>query len=72
MTNNGDGTWSWMDAVDGPADSQTVTISADDGKGGMAQTCLPLLWPMWRHVGQIAAPISPVLGNNHECEHCLQ
>jgi len=32
VTDNGDGTWSWSwDTVDGPADSQTVTITADDG-----------------------------------------
>ena len=33
-----DGTWSWSFATsDGPDDSQTVTITADDGDGGTAQ-----------------------------------
>lgn len=33
VVNNGDGTWSWSYATtDGPAQSQTVTISATDGK----------------------------------------
>lgn len=32
VTNNGDGTWDWsFDTTDGPSDSQTVTITADDG-----------------------------------------
>jgi uncharacterized repeat protein (TIGR03803 family) len=33
------GTWSWsFPTTDGPAQSQTVTITADDGRGGMATT----------------------------------
>ncbi len=32
VTNNGDGTWSWSyPTTDGPDESQTVTITADDG-----------------------------------------
>lgn len=43
VTGNPDGTWSWSFAtVDGPAQSQTVTISADDGNGGVAQTSFTL------------------------------
>ena len=43
VTNNGDGTWSWsFDTNDGPADSQTVTINADDGNDGSAQTSFSL------------------------------
>ena len=43
VVNNGDGTWSWsMAVIDGPADSQTVTITADDGKGGTATTSFAL------------------------------
>ena len=37
VVNNDDGTWSWsMGTDDGPADSQIVTISADDGHLGTA------------------------------------
>lgn len=63
VTNNGDGTWSWsMDAVDGPADSQMVTITADDGRGGTAQTSFDLTVDnVAPSAGQIGAPISPVL-----------
>ncbi len=43
ITNNGDGTWSWSyPTTDGPAESQTVTIDADDGNGGTAQTSFRL------------------------------
>jgi hypothetical protein len=38
-TNHGDGTWSWsFGTSDGPAESQVVTITADDGNGGTNQT----------------------------------
>ena len=44
ITNNGDGTWSWnFPTVDGPADSQTVTINASDGRGGTAQLTFSLV-----------------------------
>ncbi|MCP5096024.1 MAG: hypothetical protein GY943_10760, partial [Chloroflexi bacterium] len=34
VTNNNDGTWGWVfDTSDGPDESQTVTIFADDGRG---------------------------------------
>ena len=43
VTNNGDGTWSWSLATDdGPAESQTVIITADDGQGGVTQTTFTL------------------------------
>lgn len=43
VTNNNDGTWSWSFATaDGPAESQLVTIDADDGNGGTAQTSFDL------------------------------
>ena len=35
VVNNGDGTWSWSYSTTGPDDSQTVTITADDGNGGV-------------------------------------
>jgi hypothetical protein len=41
--NNGDGGWSWSyQTTDGPAESQAVTISAGDGKGGSAQVSFAL------------------------------
>ena len=43
VSKNGDGSWSWsFDTTDGPGDSQLVTISADDGHGGTAQTSFVL------------------------------
>ena len=37
VTWQADGTWSWsFDTSDGPAENQTITISADDGHGGTA------------------------------------
>jgi hypothetical protein len=43
VTNNGDGTWSWsFQADDGPADSQTVWIYADDSNGGTAEISFDL------------------------------
>jgi hypothetical protein len=43
VTNNLDGTWSWsFDTSDGPDDSQTVTISANDGHGGTSSTTFSL------------------------------
>ena len=36
--------WSWsFNATDGPAESQTVFIDADDGNGGMDQTSFELI-----------------------------
>jgi hypothetical protein len=43
VTNVGNGTWSWsFPTSDGPAESQTVTIDADDGNGGVAMTTFGL------------------------------
>ncbi len=44
VVRNAAGTWSWSCATsDGPADSQTVTISADDGRGGTASSQFELV-----------------------------
>ncbi|HEX7101552.1 MAG TPA: choice-of-anchor Q domain-containing protein [Nitrolancea sp.] len=41
---NGNGTWSWsFETSDGPSESQTVTISGDDGHGGTNQTSFSLV-----------------------------
>jgi len=41
---NNDGTWSWSYlTTDGPAQTQTVTITADDGNGGTASTTFDLV-----------------------------
>ncbi|MCL4249219.1 MAG: VCBS repeat-containing protein [Anaerolineae bacterium] len=38
VIDNGDGTWSWSFITsDGPAQSQSITIDANDGRGGFAQ-----------------------------------
>jgi hypothetical protein len=44
VTNHSDGTWSWsFETSDGPIESQTVTIYADDGNGGEASVSFDLL-----------------------------
>src|SRR6185312_3129127 len=44
VVNNGDGTWSWsFGTTDGPTQSQTVTISGDDGQGGTSTTSFALV-----------------------------
>ncbi|HEX7180935.1 MAG TPA: HYR domain-containing protein [Thermoanaerobaculia bacterium] len=44
ITNHGDGTWSWsFPTNDGPPQSQTVTITADDGSGGASSTSFALV-----------------------------
>jgi hypothetical protein len=62
VANNNDDTWSWSFATsDGPADSQTVTITADDGKGGTAQTTFELtVNNVAPSVNSILVPLDPV------------
>jgi hypothetical protein len=44
IINHGNGTWSWSFATnDGPPQSQTVTITADDGNGGITSTSFALV-----------------------------
>lgn len=39
ITNNSDGTWSWsFETTDGPAQTQVVTLTADDGHGVVTST----------------------------------
>jgi len=43
VTRNDDGTWSWSyQTADGPIQTQTVTITANDGNGGVASTTFEL------------------------------
>ena len=43
IINNNGGSWSWSwDTTDGPTDSQTVTITADDGNGGITSVAFDL------------------------------
>lgn len=66
VTNNGDGTWSWSYlATDGPIQSQSVIISADDGRGGTSATSFSMLVNNVAPVVQaINAPIAPVPVNS--------
>jgi YVTN family beta-propeller protein len=58
VVNNGDGTWSWsFGTTDGPTQSQTVTISGDDGHGGTASTSFSLV------VNNVAPTIVSVSNN---------
>jgi uncharacterized repeat protein (TIGR01451 family) len=44
VIDNGDGTWSWSYlTTDGPAETQTVTITADDGRDGITETTFELV-----------------------------
>jgi hypothetical protein len=61
VVNNGDGAWSWsFNTTDGPPQSQTVTITADDGNGGVSQTSFSLtVNNVAPTVGAISAPVNP-------------
>ncbi len=55
VINKGDETWSWSyPTTDGPAESQTVTVSADDGHGGTAAVTFNL------GVQNIAPDLGPI------------
>ncbi|HEX4494129.1 MAG TPA: choice-of-anchor Q domain-containing protein [Thermoanaerobaculia bacterium] len=44
VINNGNGTWSWSFAtIDGPTQSQSVTITGNDGQGGTSTTTFALV-----------------------------
>ena len=62
VTNNSDGTWSWSFLTsDGPAQSQTVTITADDGNGGSAQAGFLLtVNNVAPSVDEVLVPLDPV------------
>ena len=61
-TNNGDGTWSWsFPTSDGPAESQTVTITADDGNDGITTTSFDLMVNnVAPAIDSISVPVDPV------------
>jgi N-acetylneuraminic acid mutarotase len=63
VIDNADGTWSWSFATnDGPAESQTVTITADDGNGGTAELTFDLIVNnVAPTIDTVAVPIDPVL-----------
>jgi len=63
VIDNGDGSWSWSFAAnDGPAESQTVTITADDGNGGIAEITFDLsVNNVAPAVDAVCVPIDPVL-----------
>lgn len=59
-TNSGTWTWSYQ-TTDGPAQSQTVTITADDGYSGVSTTTFQLtVNNVAPTIGPITAPIDPV------------
>jgi hypothetical protein len=61
-TNHGDETWSWSYKTnDGPAETQTVTVVADDGNGGVAEVNFELVVNNVRPtVHSITVPIDPI------------
>ncbi|MHB1128280.1 MAG: PKD domain-containing protein [Bacillota bacterium] len=62
VTDNGGGTWTWKYMpTDGPKDSQTVTITADDGQDGKAATSFGLMVNNIAPViTSVSAPANPV------------
>jgi YVTN family beta-propeller protein len=62
VTNNGDGTWSWsFPTTDGPANSQEVTITGDDGNGGTDEVTFSLtVNNVAPSVDAVHVPLEPV------------
>ena len=62
VNNHGDGTWSWSFGTnDGPAESQTVTISVDDGNGGITEISFQLtVNNVAPSIDSIVIPLAPV------------
>ncbi|MFC1577624.1 LamG-like jellyroll fold domain-containing protein [Thermodesulfobacteriota bacterium] len=63
VIDHGDNTWSWVfDTTDGPAESQTVNITADDGSGGIVMETFELIVNNVAPViDAVTIPIDPVL-----------
>ncbi len=62
VTKNANGTWNWsFNTADGPDDSQTVTITADDGHGGVTDTSFSLIV---NNVAPTAHPDAVTVGEN--------
>ncbi|MGR8980777.1 MAG: kelch repeat-containing protein [Gammaproteobacteria bacterium] len=61
MGTNASGTWSWSyGTTDGPAQSQTVTITADDEKGGVTSTMFSLTVDNVAPTADALAATSPI------------
>lgn len=65
VVDNGNGTWSWSFATsDGPAESQVVTITADDGQNVNQVTFSLTVNNVAPSVDSITVPLSPVNMND--------
>ena len=66
VTDEGDAEWSWsFDTSDGPAESQTVTITADDGEGGEAEVTFELtVNNVAPTVTEVTVPSEPVASDD--------
>jgi hypothetical protein len=65
-TGTNSGTWSWsFGTTDGPAESQTVTITADDGHGGVTSTSFALT------VMNVAPTVNSVTVSNGSGTSCI-
>lgn len=63
VSRNADGTWGWsFNSADGPDESQTVVITADDGNGGVTTTSFELT------VNNVAPTVTAVSSSNGTLE----
>lgn len=66
IVDNGNGTWSWSyDTVDGPDETQVVTVSAEDDQGALAEATFELsVDNVSPQIESITVPINPVAVNS--------
>jgi hypothetical protein len=64
VSRNADGTWNWsFNSADGPDESQTVVITADDGNGGVTTSSFELT------VNNVAPTVASVSSTNADVEN---
>ncbi|MFZ3100718.1 MAG: PKD domain-containing protein [Desulfitobacteriaceae bacterium] len=65
VVNNGNGTWNWTNiTADGPSQSQIVTITADNGYGGISTSTFNLqVNNLAPDLGIVQAPLDPISVN---------
>lgn len=67
VSRNADGTWDWsFNSADGPDESQTVVITADDGQGGVTTTSFELT------VNNVAPTVDSVSSTNSDVDNASE